>query len=65
MEIEFEEKLKRSDEKHQHDLRELESEYQSKLMAEVEKYQHLLVEQASLQEALGQQRIQLVRRIIT
>lgn len=60
MEIEYEEKLKRSDEKHQHDVRELESTFQSKLMTEVEKYQHLLGEQATLQETLEQQKVQLV-----
>lgn len=60
MEIEYEEKLKRSEEKHQHDLRELESSFQSRLMTEVENYQQQVVKQAALQQTLEQQKAQLV-----
>lgn len=60
IEIEYEEKIKRSDEKQQHDLRELESRYQAKLMTEVEKYQRLIVEKQALHKSLDEQRAQSV-----
>jgi hypothetical protein len=35
MEMEFEEKIKQMEEKHQHELQEMEASYQQKIMAEV------------------------------
>lgn len=39
LEMEYEARLKEMDEKHQHELQELENAYQQKIMGEVERYQ--------------------------
>ncbi len=39
MEMEYEARLREMDEKHQHELQELENAYQQKIMGEVERYQ--------------------------
>lgn len=39
LEMEYEARLREMDEKHQHELQELENAYQQKIMGEVERYQ--------------------------
>lgn len=43
MEMEYEARLREMDEKHQHELQELENAYQQKIMGEVERYQVILL----------------------
>lgn len=45
LEMEYEARLREMDEKHQHELQELENTYQQKIMGEVERYQVIVISQ--------------------
>lgn len=44
LEMEYEARLREMDEKHQHELQELENAYQQKIMGEVERYQVIVID---------------------
>lgn len=50
MELEYEEKIRASQERSQQQLNALDSQYQQKIMAEVERYQQLVQEKELLNE---------------
>ena len=59
--MEYEEKIKLMEDKHQHTLQEIESTYQAKIMAEVERYQLLCAERDAHQAQWEDQQRMLVQ----